>query len=465
MNFAKNRNLSFAAAAAILLTAGTARAQVCVNPAGGGCQTTIQAGVDVATAGQTVTLAPAVYSETVEIPPGKDGLVLAGGGATIDNGSTDNAIVVLSNDVTLTGLTIRNSKTGVTVGDDLLVYPTGTVLSGMTFLSTENDSVSLLGADDTSISGCTCRGSGDSCISAEYGGDAAGSDNVTVTDSRFFMTDSRAVIVDGDGAVLRGNRFELIEDGPGIEISGDNAVVDGNSVYRSQAGFYVMGANPKVTKNKVTTLAGEGYEVICTSNCASGATVSGNKATNVMDDRAAYLITGDEAGLVVDKNSSVASSWAAFEINGTGVIVTGNKASNTGGRRETCAFDVTGDHHELTGNTATGSAFCGFSVTGSNQLLQENVASRSHGDGFYVYSDNNPLSVTLKDNTASGSTGESFAVGDEYTQDTSGVTLTGNTSVGGRAAYCEIVASTAHAVDGGGNSFALAAPPECAIRR
>src|SRR3990167_6003211 len=87
MTMTNNNRTAFRGALILTLraAAGPARAQVCVTPAGGGCQLTIQAGVDVATAGQTIDVAPDTYSEFVEIPAGKDGLVINASGAVLDN--------------------------------------------------------------------------------------------------------------------------------------------------------------------------------------------------------------------------------------------------------------------------------------------------------------------------------------------------------------------------------------------
>src|SRR5262249_59494281 len=47
---------------------------ICVRPSGGGCATTIQAAVTIAGPGDVVRIFGGQYYESVEVPPGKDGL-------------------------------------------------------------------------------------------------------------------------------------------------------------------------------------------------------------------------------------------------------------------------------------------------------------------------------------------------------------------------------------------------------
>src|SRR6185503_12373856 len=67
---------------ATLLAASAATshaATLCVNPAGTGpCRSTIQAAVNAAEPGDVVTIFPGTYFESVDVPGGKDGLLISG---------------------------------------------------------------------------------------------------------------------------------------------------------------------------------------------------------------------------------------------------------------------------------------------------------------------------------------------------------------------------------------------------
>ena len=450
---------------ALLAFADPARAQVCVNPAGGGCQLTIQAGVDVATAGQTIDVAPDTYSEFVEIPPGKDGLVIEASGVVLDNPTGVDGISIQSNDVTLRGLEIRNGDRGILIGDTTLVFPSGTTLSGLTLISPSEECILLSGADDTTITGSSFVSCGYEAIAAFEGDDLGGSDGLVVTKSRFRVCGDGCVEVEGDDAVVTGNKIAQAEDEQGIVVTGDNARVEKNTLTAVSGGIFVEGASPIVVKNKVSIYSDyNAYEITCTGACTS-ALVTSNKATNGVDDVGGFTVEATEAGMVVSKNSSLRAADYGFEVLGVGIILTGNKVSSSGGDIDESGFFVWGADHVLTGNTSTLSGNDGFSVRGSGHSLTGNTASENSGDGFDVDDFRGeepvPSGIVLSGNTAIDNVGVGYNVATTQ-NDPIGLTLTGNGSSGNRDDYCASI-DTGTVTDGGGNSFAVAGAPACEV--
>jgi len=112
------KSLTVAAAAATValaaLTAagGHARAaSLCVNPGGtSGCMATIQAAVSAAASGDTITVSPGTYQESVTI---KTPLTLQGAGApapTIDAHGADNGVHIAADHVTLVGFKVTGAR-------------------------------------------------------------------------------------------------------------------------------------------------------------------------------------------------------------------------------------------------------------------------------------------------------------------------------------------------------------------
>lgn len=108
--------LSFGAGASV-----TRAASACVNPGGtAGCSSTIQAAVDAAKAGDTITVAAGTYKEMVTV---SKALTLQGAGAattTIDATGLDHAIAVqgVSGPAVVTGFTAENANlSGVLLRD------------------------------------------------------------------------------------------------------------------------------------------------------------------------------------------------------------------------------------------------------------------------------------------------------------------------------------------------------------
>lgn len=80
---------------------------------------TIQAAVNAAASGDTISIANGTYTEQVTIPSGKNGLKIVGAsqtGAILTAGLNQKAMVVNANDTTFSYMTIRNTA-GLTAGN------------------------------------------------------------------------------------------------------------------------------------------------------------------------------------------------------------------------------------------------------------------------------------------------------------------------------------------------------------
>ncbi len=89
-------------------------ADQCVNVGGtGGCFASIQAAIDAALAGDTVTIKKGVYFQKFTVPVAKVGLTVKGAGKKKviidpDDPNSGVGIVVFADDVTLEKFTVRN---------------------------------------------------------------------------------------------------------------------------------------------------------------------------------------------------------------------------------------------------------------------------------------------------------------------------------------------------------------------
>jgi len=344
----------------------------------------------------------------------------------------------------------------------VLVHPSGTVLTGLTFNAIRQDCVLLQGADDTVITGNTFTSCGAKGIAGSIGGDAEGTDGAVVTKNRFRICSDGCIEIFGDDAVVSSNKISQSEDSPGIFIHGAAARVEKNSLTAVSGGVLVIGDHPVVVKNKVSVYtSGSAFEVYCTASCAD-ALVDGNKAANGVDDGPAFAIASSASGMVVSRNSTRNAANEGFNLGGTGISVTGNTSTASGGDNYEGGFEIDGDGHVITGNTATGNADDGFRVTGTGHQLTGNVATGNFGDGFELNDDGTSLTgIVVSTNTARDNTGEGFSVVGDSGNPIS-VTLTGNTSTGNRVPFCDDTPD-GDPTDGSGNSFTVAGAPACEV--
>lgn len=472
------RGLTLALMAALATPAASRAATICVDPAGNGCQTSIQLGIDAASAGDTVNIKAATYAETVTIPTGKNGLTLNGSGAIIDGTTTaidTDALLVLSSGVTINGLKIQNTqRDGIVIGDDIEI-PTGTTITAVTIAGVAEDCIHLNGADNTSISGAYLLACGDLGIEAQTGPDSNGSDNFSVTSTRIFSGDNGCIRIQGDNANVTGTTLTQCEDEQAIYVEGDAPVVIGNKITGTDSqAIYLQGDNAIVDKNKIAftydyAIFVAGNNASVTKNKASfsgaiavsadpcdGGLIAGNKVSDTQQNLIGIEATcyNGTGGMVVSKNKVTRATHDCFAITGDLLSVTGNKASVCGASLESDGFYIYANGSTISGNSAARASDSGFEVSGNNNVLSENKSKGNYGAGFALEVDSTGNQLT--DNSASGNLIAGYAVFGSSTT----LTLTGNSSSGDFVPLCQDEL-TSVVTDGMGNSFSLAMPPFC----
>ncbi|MBK6941769.1 MAG: right-handed parallel beta-helix repeat-containing protein [Planctomycetes bacterium] len=182
----------------------------------------IQAGVDAAAAGDVIVVKAGVFDERVVVPVGKDGLrIKAKPGAILDGFDQNGgiALTIASDDVEVSGLTIRNPVTDADPGHGISVSGNRPRIRKCRFLACEFRSIETTGADPT-IEDCKFVGSG-------LGIRISGSGLARVVDCAFELGFD-SIQLDGPGsAVIVGCSFTNISgDGVGGDLVGSLDVVD-----------------------------------------------------------------------------------------------------------------------------------------------------------------------------------------------------------------------------------------------
>ena len=477
--------LTAGALLAVLLfvpTPGEAADQ-CVNVGGtGGCSASIQAAIDAASAGNTVTIDKGVYLQQFDVPVAKTGLTVKGKSrkkVIIDPEIEPfgNGIDVFADGVTLKEFTLRNGT-----DDGIRVRPgaNGTVIKKVTVTGPDSDCINI---DDgpTTVDKVKLLGCGSEGIDA----DAA---DVSIYHSEIRNCDSGCIEVNGDRAKIVDNKIEVSDDGEcidlsgndaeiekndirncnsdGIDVRGNNAVIKKNDIFVAgvcidgsgnnvtiadndmraceSAGVDWSGANPVVYHNSVNGAYDEGYLVDCSApGPCSGGEVTDNKARDIADDSQGFDIFAGVAGFLVDGNEARRAADEGFDISGTGITIRHNKARDNGGDQIEPGFKISGTGHILYHNKAEENHGDGFSIGGTGHTLTDNEAKKNRQDGFDV---KGATGITLENNEAKENNGVGFEVSSGAT-----ATLTGNKAKGNRIPFC----NEGDATDGGGNNFTL----------
>lgn len=294
--------------------------------------TTIQAAVDAAEPGDTILVAPGVYTEQVTFGEDKD-------------------------DITLRA---RNSRA---------------VIQAPVELTGEQAIVTVDGADGVTVSGFTISGPGETANGLEFGVVVVNGGSATITDN--VITAIRndpldgiqlgvAVYVAADGqatsAVIRDNTITDYQKG-GVVVDGEGAtvVVAGNTITGSgptaliaQNGVQVSdGATAAVVDNRISGNAYTGTDFSATGvlvDTAGGVLVSGNRVfdnqigllvfdsagvaiagNRVTDNDAGIYLSGVDGGLVADNRVEGNGSDGVVLDASTGLVVFGNTIRRNGG--------------------------------------------------------------------------------------------------------------------------------------
>jgi parallel beta-helix repeat protein len=333
--------VALAVALSLLIISGQARtvaaAALCVSPDGsGGCYTSIQAAVNAANSGDTISVAPGTYQESVTI---STPLTLVGAGAdstTIDAAGADNAVHISTDGVWLQGFTIKGSRLdGVLVnGKDATIMnntitqnaslvippapgaPAPSAWNGLNLQNSSNDLVMNNSVSDNFGRGIRLEGSAD----YEFP-DQGISLTVTGQSNNNLILDNT---VDGNHAAC------------GIVASTDSSdnVIAGNTVTNNPAGIVISSLPPFGLPN--TPFASQVPS--SNGNVISGNTVQNNTGVGINID----AVVGSDNNSVVANNtvSGNASSQESngktvgIQVNGAngaqvdGTVVMGNAVSN-----------------------------------------------------------------------------------------------------------------------------------------
>jgi nitrous oxidase accessory protein NosD len=416
--------------------AAPSQADTCADPSGDdGCFTTIQAAIDAAGAGDTVKVRKGTYHETVTIPAGKDGLRLDGKKgksiieATIpkilgDPPNSGPGITVLSNDVRISDLTVRNAGTGAN-GTGIGIFVDGAAGARIDDVHVQNAQNACV-----RITGDGARVANSRLVSCGSNGIVIAGHAALLKKNDIAGMDNRGTEIVGNDGRIDDNRIENTGDDC-IHVEGEHANISENDMEScGDTGVQVSGANPVVDDNRVLMSERDGFDIVC-SPCTGGE-VTDNTSINASDDDNGFDIEADApGGIVVANNRAELSHDSGFDIRGTGVTVYGNKSVTNGGDVRESAYEIRGSGHTLIGNVAKDAVADGFEISGDGHVLKDNTAVANLQDGFDVQA--GATGVVLDDNRAK----RNGAMGFEVSQGATDTTLTDNKAKDNPIDFCD----------------------------
>lgn len=274
-------------------------------------------------------------------------------------------------------------------------------------------------------------------------------DGVLVSNCLFFGGDSHSIFLYGNNATVSKNRFRSVE--KGINIEGDNAVVDANILLSCNYGSIKLSSSDAaivrnnwieggkegvringgdgvlVTNNWIKAIDGDGiivypdweeaYNPIITNNWIEGARFagirvdlydySGNGNATIRNNTVKYTmgeglaVNGRENTSGVIENNHI--SFALYDAEG--IVIKADNMTIQSNVIEYSSQDgllCTGDYNTISGNTVR---FCGsesrehepgISIDGHNNLIEKNTVSKNSFDGIRNYGgDNNTYSENI----------------------------------------------------------------------
>lgn len=376
------RQIALPACAFLLLATSSSHAAI-VKVAKNGPLSTIQAGVDAASAGDTVLVAAGVYAGTVVVPLGKDGLTIKATGKVVLDargplGAAAGAGIELeANDVTLRGLEVRNAASII-----------GNPGDGIRFLGARGRATkcAVLACEDAGFVafGLDAKVDLSRCASNEVGIVAASATSTfTITKVVFEAQTTHAIELLTDAAVdvskcivrgglngVRGSfsnsnpntrvvdcKFEHLQ-GAAVVVNAANLLIEGCSVKRSGSAFNLRGDGLVVRDNLVDGAASNSNALLVRNS--NGALIEDNRfrsaggtVIEIQDTAQNAILVGNEA-----KRSTPSNDIAVFVIDGAGCQL-----------RDCSAIDAGGD---------------GFDINAADVAVEDCLALRCGRDGFDV---------------------------------------------------------------------------------
>lgn len=400
---------------ALGLAAGAEAGTICVSPAGGTCQATIQAAVDIAAPYDRVAVAAGTYYENVTVPPGKDGLQIVGAGkaGTILDpspfadkglaGNTGDGLVIQSRNVQVRGFTFRNGR-----HDGIRIQAANVLVQANNFFGQDDYGVEvdpLPAAFGAQVIGNEFRG-----VSTAIESNAPG----TVVRTNLIADCSVGIDLHSDRAQVVGNR--IANGSGGIVVVGAGAVVSANDIrYVLQVGLNVFGNAPTVTRNRLLQAGlGAAVGVDCSNNCAGG-TVAYNVVSESGLGSYGLFVQSDDAGLTINNNTLLRAGGAGgMVILGQGHHAYLNTVTDPGMGFDADCVQVNGDYNVVARNTVRGCPASGIYVSGDGNYLDRNVAFGTLENGFaidgYVDGVAHHRDNALYANRSTGAAGQGVAI-------------------------------------------------------
>jgi PGF-pre-PGF domain-containing protein/uncharacterized repeat protein (TIGR01451 family) len=325
---------------------------IVVDKKGSTAYTTIQAGVNAATAGSTLFVCPGTYQETVDI---NKPLSIIGAGADytiVDaNGASDFVFDLDADNINLTGFTITGSTT---YGINIRYYTYDVEVSYNNIVNNGGYGMYLYYTFNSSIHHNNITGSGDYGIYMYY------SENNALSNNRITGSDSYNVrLYYSDGNTFSGNNISYCQREEGIYLyySDDNWFQNNVISHNDDQGVYSSYSHRNTYSGN--TIAHNNNENIYLSN-SNNNTVSGNNLSH-----------GSSDGILLSYS--------------TGNNLSGNTLGNNGDNGLELSYS---DNNVLINNTITSCTNNGIylSYSGSNTLSQNTMTGNRYnfhwsGDG------------------------------------------------------------------------------------